>query len=76
MTIGGKTELTSGIGVTLAKLVEEVGNHHDVNQLNLISNPISIILERRFQDEDILWGKLVEAYVKCDEIMVAVDYYQ
>ena len=75
MTIGGKTELTSGIGVTLAKLVEEVGNHHDVNQLNLISNPISIILKRRFQDEDILWGKLIEAYVKCDEIMVAVDYY-
>ena len=75
MTIGGKTELTSGIGVTLAKLVEEVGNHRDVNQLNLISRPISIILEQRFDDEDILWGKLVEAYVKCDEIMVAVDYY-
>eukprot|EP00944_MAST-04C_sp_MAST-4C-sp1_P011507 g11507.t1 len=75
MTIGGKTELTSGIGVTLAKLVEEVGNHHDVNQLNLISNPISIILKRRFDDEDILWGKLIEAYVKCDEIMIAVDYY-
>lgn len=75
MTIGGKTDTSSGIGPTLAKLVEEVGNHGDVIQLNNISRPIQTILNRRLEFEEILWGKLIEAYLKCGEVMTAVNYY-
>eukprot|EP00943_MAST-04B_sp_MAST-4B-sp1_P000502 g502.t1 len=75
MTIGGKTDTSSGIGSTLAKLVEEVGNYGDITQLQNISRPIETILARRLEHEDILWGKLIEAYLKCNEVMDAVHYY-
>ena len=76
LSIGDKCNNASGIGLTLSRLVAEVGHRKDVLQLHQIAKPIENILKHTVDSEAHIWASLINAYVGCDQARHAEVTYK